>query len=294
MSWAAHEFESYVIQRHVKVRLSYLAVLLGCLLPDLFTKLPVYGLRIGGLELIKAHFPAQYHRGWPGVGWTHSLAFGVVVALLVLATTKSRPWAIGILIGQCSHVLTDTFDSVGTMIFFPFSSQHYSIGAWAYAAQEGRYGDAAAYYSSLGVVWDVFWFGVALWSFNVFSRQFFTEQVEPADTTWDWLRRRFSFSDGSLVAIYRAWFVYGAVRVVAWFLWARLLNPRRSVETVDFSWGGPAWVQKVSFPPANWGDLITNTAVGAAGLTLFMVVIWRLVGKSLWNCTDPAKSCITG
>ena len=62
---------------------------------------------------------------------THSLAFGVVAALLVLAVTKSRGWALGIMIGQWSHVLTDTFDSVGTMIFFPFSAQHYSVNAWA-------------------------------------------------------------------------------------------------------------------------------------------------------------------
>jgi membrane-bound metal-dependent hydrolase YbcI (DUF457 family) len=283
MSWAAHEFESYVIQRHVKARLSYLAVLFGCLLPDLFTKLPVYGLHIGDLELIKAQFPAQYHRGWPGVGPTHSLAFGVVAAVLVLAITKSRGWALGLLIGQWSHVLTDTFDSVGTMLFFPFTTQHYSVDAWAYAAQQGRYGDAAAYYSSLGVVWDVFWLGMALMSFHVFTRRFFAEQVEPADTTWRWLRHRFGFSDGSLVAVYRAWFIYGAVRVVAWSLWARLLNPRRGAETVDFSWGGPAWVEKVTFPAANWRDFFWATAVGITGMALFIIVLWWLVARSLWN-----------
>src|SRR5262245_7886700 len=128
VSWAAHEFESYVIQRHVRVRLSYLAVLLGCLLPDLFTKLPVYGLHLGSLELARARVPAQCHRGWPGVGCTHSLALGVLGALLILAVTKSRRWAIGILLGQWSHVLTDAFDSVGTMIFFPFTTQHYALG----------------------------------------------------------------------------------------------------------------------------------------------------------------------
>lgn len=283
MSWAAHEFESYVIQRHVKVRLSYLAVLIGCLLPDLFTKLPVYGLHIGDLELIKAQFPAQYHRGWPGVGLTHSFAFGIAAAVVVLAVTKSRAWALGILLGEWSHVLTDTFDSVGTMMFFPFTTQHYSVNAWAYAAQQGRYGDAAAYYSSLGVIWDVFWLGVALMSFQVFTHRFFAEQVEPADGTWGWLRHRFGLSDGSLVAIYRAWFIYGAVRVVAWFLWARLLNPRRDVETIDFSWGGPAWVDKVAFPAADWGDFLVATAVGVAGLAVTMFVLWRLIGRSLWN-----------
>jgi hypothetical protein len=292
MSWAAHEFESYVIQRHVKVRLSYLAVLLGCLLPDLFTKLPVYGLHLGDLELVKAEFPAQYHRGWPGVGLTHSLAFGVAAAVLVLAVTKSRGWALGILIGQWSHVLTDTFDSVGTMVFFPFTTQHYSLDAWAYAAQQGRYGDAAAYYSSLGVAWDVVWFGVALMSFNVFTRQFFAERVEPADATWGGLRRRFGLSDSSLVAIYRAWFVYGAVRMVAWSLWARLLNPRRGVETVDLSWGGPEWVEKVAFPAANWGDFVVSTAVGATGLAASIIVFWWVIGRSLWNRAERPATVV--
>jgi membrane-bound metal-dependent hydrolase YbcI (DUF457 family) len=282
MSWAAHEFESYVIQRHLKVRLAYLAVLLGCLLPDLFTKLPVYGLHIGNLELVKASFPAQYHRGWPGVGPTHSLAFGVVAALAVLAATRSRGWALGVLIGTWSHVLTDTFDSVGTMVFFPFTTQHYSLDAWAYAAQQGRYGDAAAYYSSLGVVWDVFWLGIALMSFRVFTRSFFETRVEPADATWGWLRRRFAFSDGTLVAMYRAWFVYGAARVLAWFLWARLLNPQRGAETVDFSWGGPAWVEKVAFPAASWWDFLRATAVGIVGLGVSLVLVWWLVGRPLW------------
>jgi len=52
VSWAAHELESYFLQKHVKVKVSYVAVLLGCLLPDLFTKLPVYGVHIGSMTFI--------------------------------------------------------------------------------------------------------------------------------------------------------------------------------------------------------------------------------------------------
>jgi membrane-bound metal-dependent hydrolase YbcI (DUF457 family) len=235
------------------------------------------------LELLKADVPAEYHRGWPGVGLTHSLAFGVVAALVVLAVTRHRGWAIGVLIGEWAHVLTDTFDSVGTMAFFPFTTQHYSVGAWAYAAQQGRYGDAAAYYSSLGVVWDVVWLGVALWGFEVFTSRYFAEEVEPADPAWGWLRRRFGLSDIALRAVYRAWFVYGAARVVAWFLWARLVNPRRGVETVDFSWGGPAWVDKVSYPARDWGDFLAATAFGAIGFAVLALVLWRFVGRPLWQ-----------
>jgi membrane-bound metal-dependent hydrolase YbcI (DUF457 family) len=283
MSWAAHEFESFVIQRHTKAQVSYLAILTGCLLPDLFTKLPVYGISVGGVQLIKAEVPAAYHRGWPGVGPTHTLVFGALAALAVLLATRSRGWALGILLGQWSHVLTDTFDSVGTMLFFPFSTQHYSVGVWAYGAQEGRYGDTAAYFSSLGVVWDVFWLGMVLLSWRVLTSGFFREHVEPSDPTWSWLRRRLGCSEAVLLAIYRAWFVYGAARVVAWTLWARFLNPERGTQTVDFSWGGPAWVEKVSFPAESWTAFARSTVTGAVGLAGLLVLGWWLVGRRSWE-----------
>ena len=67
MSWAAHELESYFLQKHTKAKVSYLAILLGCLLPDLFTKLPVYGITIHGKKFFHAQVPYKYHRGFPGV-----------------------------------------------------------------------------------------------------------------------------------------------------------------------------------------------------------------------------------
>ncbi len=147
MSWAAHEFENYFLQKHVGLRASFLGIAVGTLGPDLFTKAFVYN----------ADDPAQFHRGWPGVGFTHSLSFGVLLAVVVLAVTRSRSWALGILIGQWAHVLTDVADTAGVMIFFPFSTETVSISMWKHAAVLGRYGDAGAYYSSLGGVWDLFW-----------------------------------------------------------------------------------------------------------------------------------------
>jgi len=281
VSWAAHELESYVLQKHVKSGVSYLGILLGCLLPDLFTKLPVYGWTIGGFTL-KADFPAQYHRSWPGVGFTHSLLFGVLFALAVLAVTRSRCWTLGILIGEWAHVLTDTFDSVGTMLLFPFTTQHYSTGMWAYAAQAGRYGDAAAYYSSLGGVWDVLWLGVALSGFSVLRRRYFLERVAPQDPAWAWLQRRFDLDERALVAAYRAWFVYGASRIFGWTLWARVLNPERGVQVVDWSWGGPGWVEAVSFPARSWAQFSLSTAWGLVGVSAALALLWRVVGARLW------------
>ncbi len=37
MSWAAHEFENYVIQRETGKKVSFLDIVLGAQLPDLFT-----------------------------------------------------------------------------------------------------------------------------------------------------------------------------------------------------------------------------------------------------------------
>ena len=282
MSWAAHELESYVIQKHVKAKVSYVAILLGCLLPDLFTKLPVYGLHIGNLTFIKASFPAKYHRGWPGVGPTHSLLFGLLFALVVLHFTKSRAWFIGLLLGQWSHVLTDCFDSVGTMLFFPFTTQHYSTGMWAYASQAGRYGDAAAYYSSLGGVWDFFWLLVAISSRSVLTKEYFFRKVVPDDPLWSWLRRKFAMSDRAMLALYRGFFVYGGCRIFAWFLWARLLNPERGVQKLDWSWHGPGWVNRVSFPAHDWGVFFTNTARGVAGTALVLFVVWHVLVRKQW------------
>ena len=62
--------------------------------------------------------------------------------------------AYSFLIGQWAHSLTDTGDTVGTMLFFPFTTHLFSIGAWAYAGELGRQVDAGAYFSGLGFVWD--------------------------------------------------------------------------------------------------------------------------------------------
>jgi membrane-bound metal-dependent hydrolase YbcI (DUF457 family) len=282
VSWAAHELESYFIQKHTKQKVSYLAILLGCLLPDLFTKLPVYGLHIGNMTLIKAATPYKYHRGWPGVGFTHSLMFGLVFALVVLAFSKNRGWFLGLVLGSFAHVLTDVFDSVGTMVFFPFTTQHYSTGMWAYAAQAGRYGDAAAYYSSLGGVWDFFWMCMAVTGFKVFSPDFFFNTVVPNDPAWGWLRRKFALSDRAMLAVYRSYFVYGACRIFGWFGWARFLNPARGVERIDWRWGGPSWVQQVSAHAHSNGEFFANTVRGAALWLVAVWLIWRFVGRRLW------------
>ena len=271
MSWAAHEMELYVIQRHAWVRISYLGVLAGTLLPDVATKLWVYGFSVGGYH-VGVSDPARFHRGWPGLGFTHSLTFGLLVAALIVWRTGSRPWALGLLVGQWAHALTDVNDSVGTMLFFPFSTVHFSTGMWAYAATEGRHGDAAAYYSSLGGAWDVLWLGIAALSWRVLSTEHFRTRVAATDRSWGWIQHRFALPDVVVVAVYRAYFLYGACRIVAWTVWAHTVG--RS--PWDLSWGGPAFVDRIDADQSSIGALVRATAIGSAALALTAAVLWRL------------------
>jgi membrane-bound metal-dependent hydrolase YbcI (DUF457 family) len=279
VSWAAHELESYFLQKHVKAKVSYLAILLGCFLPDLFTKLPVYGIHIGSFTMDPVQEPWKYHRGWPGVGFTHSLFFVTLFSMLVLALFKNRAWFIGLLIGGTAHVLTDVCDSIGTMALFPFTTQQYTIGMWAYASQEGKFGDAAAYYSSLGGVWDFFWLLLCIGGWKVFTRDFFFEKVVPQDRAWDWLRRTFGMSNRAMLALYRAYFLYGATRIFAWFIWARA----RTDAPIDWSWGGPSFVEKATVPDQTWQDVVWNTGRGLVLATITGYLMWRFLIRPLWE-----------
>lgn len=281
MSWAAHELESYVLQKHAKkhFRVSYLAILLGCYVPDLITKIFVYGIHVGPVRIRAPHDPWIYHRGWPGVGFTHSLLFGILVAFFVLWKFRSREWFLGLIIGTAAHVLTDTCDSIGTMLFFPFTTFHYSNGMWGYAAQEGQTGDGISYYSSLGGIWDMFWLVIVLFHREVLTRKYFFSTVVPDDDVWAWFRRKFRLSDGMMLAMYRAYFFYGACRIWAWFIRARWIHPK----PLDLSWGGPYWIPK---PPAYhysvW-TFVENTLIGASGLSITLAVIWYAVGRTWWQ-----------
>jgi len=234
MSWVAHDIEPYIIQKHLGRRIAFVPLLLGSYAPDMATKWFVYGVGAFGISL-KADDPAQFHRGFPGVGFTHSLAFGVVVAGLIYLIWRSRIWALSFMVGQWAHALTDALDTVGTMLLFPWTHL-FALGAWAYAGQTGRYTDAGAYFSGLGFVWDGVWLVWGLLSWRVLTRTYFRETIAPADPFW---RKAAQFlPETALLAIYRISFFYGACRWVAWLIWAHLV---RSF-AFDLSWGGPKWV----------------------------------------------------
>jgi hypothetical protein len=274
VSWSAHQFESYVLQKHfgVRVRISYLAIVAGDVLPDTFTKVWVYGFTVGGHHY-GASDPADFHRSWPGGGFTHSLAFGALVALAVWYVGRHRswgvPWGIGIVVGQWAHVLTDINDSKGTMLLFPFTTHNFAIGTWAYGAQVGKHEDAAAYFSSLGFVMDVAWLLVLLvLAREVLSRDYFDRFIVTADPgAWRWIQRVAS-RDGAL-AVYRCLFGFAVARLISWSLWAHVIDGR----SWDLSWGGPDWLRKVPPSHQDTGWIL----VGVIGVGVALLLFSRLV-----------------
>jgi hypothetical protein len=272
MSWMAHDLEPYVIQRYMGRRVAIAPLLIGSYLPDLATKWIVYGTGAFGVK-VEASDPAQFHRGFPGVGFTHSPMFGVVVAALVYLIWRNKLWALSLLIGEWAHSFTDTLDTLGVMIAFPFSTHIYSLGMWKYAAEAGRFGDAAAYLSGPSVVWEACWVALALLSWRVLTRTYFREVIVPTDGFWVWLGRR--LPEVAVLALYRSCFFFGVARGLAWLLWAHLINSY----AFDFTWGGPHWQAGIDNDELNGGPTTFWQLVPALAITAACAVTYlRLSG----------------
>ncbi|MGQ0435016.1 MAG: metal-dependent hydrolase [Microthrixaceae bacterium] len=278
MSWAAHQFETYAIQAHLPKRwvgrVSYLAIVAGDQTPDFVAKFWVYGFDVGGKHY-GATEPYKFHRGWPGAGFSHSLGFALLIAGLIYAFTKSRGWSAGVLLGMAAHSITDINDTVGTMLAFPFSTENFSVGTWAYAATPGgKYLDARAYYSSFGFVMDALWLAILLFSWHVLTERYWREEIVAADPkVWAWLGRR--LPQRALLAVYRATFFYGLCRLIAWTSWAHLLHPDQA-KGWDLSWGGPDWIPAFSLTHTSaWGAAAVSVGFGVA----IVIAVGRIIGR---------------
>jgi len=291
MSWAAHQFEVYAVQAHLpkkmRGRVSFWGIWLGDFTPDFLSKFWVYGITIRGKHY-GASVPERWHRGWPGMGFTHTLSLGVILAGALWLWRRDRALTVGYLLGFAAHALTDVNDSVGTMLLFPFTTLNWSLGTWAYAATVGggKYLDAAAYYSSLGLVMDLFWLLVVLASWRVLTREHWRTQIVPADPhIWSWLGKR--MPERSMLALYRATFFYGVARMVAWSTWAHLIarpvinGVRHRGYPYDLSWTGPWWIRAKSLPHAS--PLIVLPAT----LALLGLVYWGT--SRLWDPMGRAQ-----
>jgi membrane-bound metal-dependent hydrolase YbcI (DUF457 family) len=285
LSWAAHQFEVYAVQAHLpkkmRGKVSFWGIWLGDFTPDFLSKFWVYGITINGHHY-GAGVPQRWHRGWPGMGFTHTLFLASLVCLGLWLWRRDRALTIGYLFGMAAHVLTDVNDSVGTMLIFPFSTLNWTTQTWAYAATRsgGKYLDAAAYYSSLGLVMDLFWMFVVLASWRVLTREYWRTEIVPADPhVWSWFGK--FLPERGLVALYRATFFYGVARLVAWSTWAHVLarpminGVRRRGYPFDLSWTGPWWLQARSLPHVNpW-------IVAPVTLALLGAVYWT--ASRLWE-----------
>ena len=108
MSWAAHELENFYFLKYLGQRVSYLGLLAGALAPDVLTKLYTSGFSFAGVHF-QADNPAQFHRGWPGLGFTHSLVATLIFAGIVyLISRRNMAWFLGALVGYSAHVVTDS------------------------------------------------------------------------------------------------------------------------------------------------------------------------------------------
>jgi hypothetical protein len=256
MSWGAHQFEIYAVQAHLprrmRGRVSFFGVWLGDFTPDFLSKFWVYGVTIGGTRY-GAGLPHQWHRGWPGMGVTHTLFFGLLVSGGLWLWRRKRALTVGYALGFAAHALTDVNDSVGTMLLFPFSTLNWTTETWSYAAtvSGGKYLDAAAYYSSLGLVMDLLWLGVVLRSWRVLTRDYWRTQIVPPDPH-GWARLGRLMPERALLALYHATFFYGVCRVVSCAAGPRRRPSRRlpAGSVVD----GPVVDRRAVAPPRATDD----------------------------------------
>ncbi|MEM8747233.1 MAG: metal-dependent hydrolase [Actinomycetota bacterium] len=293
MSWAAHQFEIYAVQSHLPKKMigkvSFWGIFLGDFTPDFLSKFWVYGFTINGVRY-GSDIPHQWHRGFPGMGFTHTMFFGALLTLAIWSWRKNRAFTIGYLLGYAAHALTDINDSVGTMLLFPLTTLNFTSETWAYAAtiEGGKYLDAAAYYSSLGLVMDLFWLVVVLVGWRVLTREHWRTRVVPPDARiWALFGR--VLPERGLLALYRATFFYGLCRLISWSAWARLFADMEDYGVydvvargfpMDLSWTGPYWLEARSLPHVNpW---LAYPAALALLAVVYVVAIrlWEPMGRA--------------
>jgi len=291
VSWAAHQFEVYAVQSHLpkkmRGKVSFFAIFLGDFTPDFLSKFWVYGFTINGTHY-GAEIPHKWHRGWPGLGPTHTLFLGIVFTGAIWLWKRNRSFAIGYLLGYAAHALTDVNDSVGTLLLFPFSTQNWTLQTWAYAAtiDGGKYLDAAAYYSSLGLVMDLFWLVVVLFSWRCLTRDYWRTQVVVADArTWAWFGKW--LPERGLLALYRATFFYGVCRMISWSAWAHLFANPQNIPGVtgrgypfDLSWTGPWWIAARTLPHVNPWIVLPVTLALLGALYVVVAKLWEPMGRA--------------
>ncbi|MDQ3391674.1 MAG: hypothetical protein M3508_10130, partial [Actinomycetota bacterium] len=119
-----------------------------------------------------------------------------------------------------------------------------------HSAIEGRYGDAAAYYSGPGALWDFGWMVVTLiFAWKALTAGYFRQVIVPADPrAWGWLHRKLRLPERALLLVYRGIFFYALGRMISWFLFARF-DAKTPFQPV---WGGPLYVEGADLSDASF------------------------------------------
>ena len=169
------------------------------------------------------------------MGLTHTVFFGMLLASLLWVWKRNRALTIGFMLGLAAHVLTDVNDSVGTMLLFPFTTLNWTLRTWGYGASVdgGKYLDAAAYYSSLGLVMDLFWLVVVLCSWHVLDPGVLADASGSRRRAHLGVVQATSFPTADFYALYRSIFFYGVARLIAWSIWAHILSARPVIDGVQ-------------------------------------------------------------
>ena len=133
MSVTAHLTEQFILKKHFP-KLNFKWLLLGAYFPDGW-----------GLDRIFMMFDVRTHRDIC-FGWTHSLTLPVLLALPVYFIFGR--WAfVSFVFSMLLHVATDTFDSLGVMLFWPFDSTKYSLDFFPWY-DKGTLTDLYGYYTA--------------------------------------------------------------------------------------------------------------------------------------------------
>ena len=121
MSVTAHYTECYVLNKHFSSALNFRWLVAGSAFPDAFV------FDRGFMYTIDMRMHRDYL-----FGWFHSLPVPLLLAAAVYYYFGRRP-ALGFLVGSWLHVLTDVFDQLGVMLFWPFTARRFSVGIWPWS-----------------------------------------------------------------------------------------------------------------------------------------------------------------
>jgi len=133
MSVTAHLTEQFVLKNRFG-RLNFKWLVVGAYFPDGW-----------GIDRLFMAFDPGMHRDI-GFGWLHSLPVPFLLALPVLFIFGRWP-AFSFWLSMELHVLTDTFDTLGVKLFWPFSEVKYSLGIYPWH-DRGTWVDLYGFFTS--------------------------------------------------------------------------------------------------------------------------------------------------